>query len=233
MSRGHRARPGHRAASRVLAGGALRGPGDRRDGAVRRAGIDAGHSAGRRRTPAVAPRCRGGRVRPCRVGAATRGRPPWHDRRPGRVDGAAGRGVRRARGRVPGAGRGRRPADEGSGARHADRRRRRGRTCSPCRRPPRRPRPRHGGRGDRPGRRRPRPCAHRARGEHRARVRPGRRAPRPAAETPARQTALGALAAAAAALLLACGAIDHLRRRSAPAAPAAPAAAPGLGGEPA
>jgi len=49
-------------------------------------------------------------------------------------------------------------------------------------------------------------------------------------ETPARQTALGALAAAAAALLLASGAIDHLRRRS---APGAHAAARSLGGEPA
>ena len=40
-------------------------------------------------------------------------------------------------------------------------------------------------------------------------------------QTPARQTPLGALAAATAALLFACGAIDRLRRRSAPAAPRA------------
>jgi len=37
----------------------------------------------------------------------------------------------------------------------------------------------------------------------------------------ARQTSLGAIAAAAAALLFACGAIDRLRRRSTPAAPGA------------
>jgi hypothetical protein len=40
-------------------------------------------------------------------------------------------------------------------------------------------------------------------------------------QTPARQTPLGALAAATAALLFASGAIDRLRRRSAPAAPRA------------
>jgi hypothetical protein len=50
------------------------------------------------------------------------------------------------------------------------------------------------------------------------------------AKAPARQTALGALAAAVAALLFTFGAIDHLRRRS---APAAPVAACGLGSEPA
>ena len=47
-------------------------------------------------------------------------------------------------------------------------------------------------------------------------------------KAPVRQTALGALAAAAAALLFALGAIDHLRRRS---APAAPVAARGIGSE--